>query len=186
MHDRTAATAPLCGRCEGRSWIPIVYGYPHSSAVNASEAGRVALGGCIIEPSAPVKQCQLCGHRDGTPLDWTAREGPRTGEFGDHAVSLDDAAAPCDGGGEICLADFALGFDAYEAMGASTVRAVGSRARRQFERSGSLRDNLLMLRACLFFEQRAARHTDSTLDTPYVRALVAAIAGRINKENDGP
>lgn len=173
---------PRCERCAGRSWTPILYGYPDERAIVAAHAGDIVLGGCVIEPDAPVAQCRVCGHRPGSEMTWTGHRGPTTGEFGDRWRPLTEDALPTSDAGETELTDFALSFDAYEAVGAETTQRIGSRARKGFERTGAVPDNLVALRISLFFEQRAARFTDSAFDGPYVRALVAAIAEHAARE----
>lgn len=162
--------------------MQILYGYPDERAMAAAQAGQVVLGGCVIEEDAPVAQCRVCSHRPGTEMTWTGHDGPTTGEFAANRRTLTAASVPLSEAGEADLIDFALGFDAYEALDPDAVRTIGSRARARFERSGALPDNLVVLRTCLFFEQRAARFTDTTFDGAYVRALVAAIAGHAARE----
>lgn len=180
--DSAKVSRPRCERCGSRSWVQIVYGYAGPEAVQAAEADEVVLGGCFIAPDSAPVECRVCRHRPGTQFDWTGRKGPLGGEFAEFWRALDETSVPVVDAGDADLIDFALGFDAYEALGAGTVRSIGRRSRQRFERSGSLPKNLVILRTCLFFEQRATRFTGGTLDSPYVRALVAAIANHVPRE----
>lgn len=162
--------------------MQILYGYPDEQAMAATHAGEAVLGGCVIEEGAPAAQCRVCSHRPGTEMTWTGHDGPTTGEFAGNRRTLTAASVPPSAAGEADLIDFALSFDAYEALDPDAVRTIGSRTRARFERSGELPENLVLLRASLFFEQRAARFTDTTFDGPYVRALVAAIAEHAARE----
>lgn len=83
------------------------------------------------------------------------------------------------------IAEFALTFDGYEAMG----NRLSKYAERRFEKwkmDGSLPRDLFHLRACLFMEQRSVRWafderpTDDQL--AYARALIAAIRIRVQRE----
>jgi hypothetical protein len=64
MDPPAAATADgriICPRC--RSVIdplPVVYGYPSPELFEDARAGRVGLGGCLIEPEAPDYRCPVC------------------------------------------------------------------------------------------------------------------------------
>ena len=40
--------------------MPILYGYPSPRAFAEAEAGRISLGGCMIEPDAPDFACPRC------------------------------------------------------------------------------------------------------------------------------
>jgi predicted RNA-binding Zn-ribbon protein involved in translation (DUF1610 family) len=50
---------PACGEKEG---VPIMYGYPSHTAIEASERGEVALGGCCIGDNDPERRCLKCEH----------------------------------------------------------------------------------------------------------------------------
>lgn len=50
---------PACGEKEG---VPIMYGYPSHKAIEASERGEVALGGCCIGDNDPERRCLKCEH----------------------------------------------------------------------------------------------------------------------------
>jgi hypothetical protein len=80
------------------------------------------------------------------------------------------------------LARFALSFDGYTAIGSDLGR-LANEVSETWALRGRLPDDLVLLRSCLFFEQRRQRHLDQPpgafppegewLD--YVRALVEAI-----------
>ena len=81
------------------------------------------------------------------------------------------------------IAIFALTFNGYDYLG-KRCGAVASGARRRFERDGRLPRELGVLRACLFFEERAFRHTESTPtrgDMKYLRAVVEAIGVHVER-----
>jgi len=60
MTTETPTAAPICQRC-GQPGIPIVYGLPGPELFEAAEAGRVALGGCVIYDEMPIWRCSA-GH----------------------------------------------------------------------------------------------------------------------------
>jgi len=41
--------------------IPIVYGYPTSELWDDAEAGKVVIGGCVMDGASPSKVCRECG-----------------------------------------------------------------------------------------------------------------------------
>jgi len=41
--------------------LPIIYGYPTPETFLEYEAGRLALGGCMIDPESPAFECPACG-----------------------------------------------------------------------------------------------------------------------------
>ena len=51
---------PACGRDDG---VAILYGMPAPEAIEAVEAGRIVLGGCMITENADTRHCTGCGHR---------------------------------------------------------------------------------------------------------------------------
>jgi hypothetical protein len=51
-----------CPRCQSDAVLPIVYGLPSPAMVEASAAGQVALGGCMVTPESPDWQCEVCDH----------------------------------------------------------------------------------------------------------------------------
>ncbi len=51
-----------CPRCDTEiEPLPILYGYPTPEAFLDYEAGRLALGGCMIGPESPEFECPRCG-----------------------------------------------------------------------------------------------------------------------------
>jgi hypothetical protein len=51
-----------CPRCDSEDTVEIVYGYPGPELVEASMAGKVVLGGCLVVPNAPERVCRACRH----------------------------------------------------------------------------------------------------------------------------
>jgi hypothetical protein len=51
-----------CPRCGSTKIIPIAYGYPSAEMRADAEAGRVELGGCVIESNMPTRRCTGCQH----------------------------------------------------------------------------------------------------------------------------
>ena len=51
-------TCPKC--CHNA--IPIMYGYPSPEMFEAAEAGKIALGGCVIGDNDPDWKCAECDH----------------------------------------------------------------------------------------------------------------------------
>jgi hypothetical protein len=49
-----------CPKC-GRVLIPIVYGYPGFQMLEASEAGTLRLGGCVVTGDDPLWWCEQDG-----------------------------------------------------------------------------------------------------------------------------
>ena len=56
-------TNTTCPRCGAQDVLPIVYGYPGPELTEASMAGKVALGGCVLGSNPPDRLCQSCRHR---------------------------------------------------------------------------------------------------------------------------
>ena len=52
---------PPCLKC-GQKTIPIMYGYPSPEMFEAAEAGKIALGGCVIGDDDPDWKCAECDH----------------------------------------------------------------------------------------------------------------------------
>ena len=40
---------------------PIVYGYPSAKMWEDAEAGKVVIGGCVVDGASPSKVCRECG-----------------------------------------------------------------------------------------------------------------------------
>lgn len=101
--------------------------------------------------------------------------GPAGGEFGERAEPL--ARVPAADADWSEIAEFALTFDGYAAMG----KACGDLAnemRRRWDATSELPDDLVKLRASLFFEQRRFRHfgwAPAGSDRDYIGALLEAI-----------
>lgn len=58
------ARKDVCSKCNNSSMVEIIYGYPTEEAFKDAEAGKVALGGCIIFDDGPIKRCLECGHEE--------------------------------------------------------------------------------------------------------------------------
>jgi hypothetical protein len=90
------------------------------------------------------------------------------------------------------IAEFALTFDGYEAMGGLT--SLSRYARQIFERwkkDGSLPGDLLHLRSCLFMEQRVVRWAEYGAGGPnpeqlaFAHALIEAIRTCVSERTGG-
>src|SRR5690349_17586905 len=77
------ATCPVCGE----PGTMIIYGLPGPELVSAAEAGRVSLGGCMIEPGQPDWYCPA-RHR------WTDDDVDGRGRLLDEIVAECNAPAP--------------------------------------------------------------------------------------------
>jgi hypothetical protein len=69
--DELAALAPLpsCPECRASETVPIVYGFPGGDAFEAEAAGRVILGGCLVDQSYPDYRCGACGNEWPEPTN---------------------------------------------------------------------------------------------------------------------
>jgi transposase-like protein len=54
-----------CPRCRATKRVRIVYGFPGRDLIRDFELGKVALGGCLVDPSNPRWKCALCGETWG-------------------------------------------------------------------------------------------------------------------------
>lgn len=62
--------------------VPIAYGYPGPEMMDEAEAGRVILGGCIVDDDSPVLACSACNGTQSTDAtlprtmaeQWASRE----------------------------------------------------------------------------------------------------------------
>jgi hypothetical protein len=54
-----------CPKCGSTNTVPIAYGFPTPEAIEAARAGKIELGGCIIEDDMPTRACKACGHTWG-------------------------------------------------------------------------------------------------------------------------
>lgn len=56
----------ICPRCKSKNVVPVIYGYPTSEALAASDRGDVMLGGCVIHDKAgggiADRFCKDCEH----------------------------------------------------------------------------------------------------------------------------
>jgi len=57
MSDMKTTTDRRCPEC-GRVLIPIHYGYPSPSMFEASDAGLIRLGGCLVDEANPLWWCE--------------------------------------------------------------------------------------------------------------------------------
>lgn len=114
-------------------------------------------------------------------LMWTdGFDGPRDGEFDDfHRVLTPEIVPSPDAPFWMDIAEFALSFDGYSALGGFDELATLAHATaKRWRRTKELPESLVELRSCLFFEHRSYRHTDTTPEgthLDYIRALVEAI-----------
>jgi hypothetical protein len=58
----------------GEDSVPLIWGLPGPEAQLLAERGLLALGGCMLEPDAPVLACRRCG------LHWGREGEPTTDE----------------------------------------------------------------------------------------------------------
>jgi len=57
MSDMKTTVDRRCPEC-GRVLIPIAYGYPSQSTFEASDAGLIRLGGCVVTQADPQWWCE--------------------------------------------------------------------------------------------------------------------------------
>lgn len=162
----------LCVRCGFARWIPILYGYPAGEAFEAAERGELEIGGCAVREGWN-RRCRVCRLIEGEPPDWDAMDGPTDGEFREFhrplsADLLDELNKT------VRVEELALSFDGYAALG-DEIYPVVAAAAKAFSRTGRLPTNLVILRTCLFFEQRGAHHRGDGMDRPYIHALVESL-----------
>ena len=50
-----------CPKCGSPKVAPILYGLPAPEAFEDAEAGKIALGGCVITGDDPAWRCLDCG-----------------------------------------------------------------------------------------------------------------------------
>jgi len=55
-------TKPTCPECGGEL-IPVVYGYPSPSMMDAFHRGKIAVGCCCISDRDADLECQACERR---------------------------------------------------------------------------------------------------------------------------
>jgi hypothetical protein len=68
-------TPARCPKCGARAAVPIAYGEPGPELVEDAKAGRVVLGGCVIDDDSPTHACVDCGNR-WTPAGVRRRTRP--------------------------------------------------------------------------------------------------------------
>ena len=124
-----------------------------------------------------------------TPEGLDDFDGPRDGEFAEFHRTLAEESIPGPGapwGPDI--AEFALTFDGYEALGDRT-GDLANATKYKWTETRALPDDLVELRSCLFFEQRRYRHFgwDPEEDAmAYIRALIEAIRTRVVEAKGDP
>lgn len=64
------AESEACPRCGSAATLPIAYGMPTFELGAEARAGRVELGGCVLDPGMPTRRCRRCGH------GWSAASRP--------------------------------------------------------------------------------------------------------------
>jgi hypothetical protein len=57
MNGERYASKLECPECGSRNALPIMYGMPGDEMVEASVAGKVALGGCMVSAESPEWCC---------------------------------------------------------------------------------------------------------------------------------
>jgi hypothetical protein len=66
---RKKSKNPPCPKCTSTNTIPIEYGYPIPELMEASEKGKVKLGGCVISNDMYDYYCKTCKH------EWDSTNG---------------------------------------------------------------------------------------------------------------
>ncbi len=124
----------------------------------------------------------------GFPGGSNGFDGPRDGEFSDFHRALDEESIPGPNAPWMPdIAEFALTFDGYEALGDRT-GDLANATKHKWTETRALPDDLIELRSCLFFEQRRYRHFGWGPDEDamaYVRALVEAIRALVVEAESG-
>ena len=59
----------ICPECKKKEAVQILYGYPGDAMRESASKKEIALGGCIIYPDNPNRQCLICGHQ------WKSKKG---------------------------------------------------------------------------------------------------------------
>lgn len=62
-------TKYICPECKKKEAVQILYGYPGDGMMESAQKKEIVLGGCIIDPVNPNRQCLKCGHQ------WKAKKG---------------------------------------------------------------------------------------------------------------
>ncbi len=60
LYRRSSPDAKDCPNCGGTNVIPIMYGVPDAQMSEENDRGAVALGGAIVFPDNPRRQCKDC------------------------------------------------------------------------------------------------------------------------------
>ncbi len=53
----------FCPKCHSKDIVEIIYGYPSSEAWELEAEGKLALGGCIVDPENPSWYCNDCENK---------------------------------------------------------------------------------------------------------------------------
>jgi hypothetical protein len=53
----------ICPKCKKKEAVGILYGYPGDGMLESAKRKEIVLGGCIIYPKNPDRQCLKCGHQ---------------------------------------------------------------------------------------------------------------------------
>jgi hypothetical protein len=53
---------PVCPKCGSNNVLRIAYGLPTPKGEFDALAGKVILGGCMVEPGQPDRHCKECKH----------------------------------------------------------------------------------------------------------------------------
>jgi hypothetical protein len=53
----------ICPKCGEKTGVKIAYGYPGEEMIEQAKRKEIALGGCVQEIGAPVRQCLSCAHQ---------------------------------------------------------------------------------------------------------------------------
>lgn len=53
----------ICPACKEKTGVEILYGEPTYEAFEMYMRNEIAIGGCIIDPDNPERECTKCGHQ---------------------------------------------------------------------------------------------------------------------------
>lgn len=62
MPNLQETAAPPCPSCNSERVVPIVFGYPGPAMLDQMEAGKIMLGGCLVDEDNPEWHCKDCEH----------------------------------------------------------------------------------------------------------------------------
>jgi hypothetical protein len=65
VHAKLRLRRPACPACRSGDVVQILWGEPSPEAAEMAEAGRIALGGCVVTGDDPVWRCKACGRDFG-------------------------------------------------------------------------------------------------------------------------